>query len=619
MKQKKPASKLEQKIEGLVPSPGVYLFLDEKKQVIYVGKAKKLNLRVRSYFQKSAAHTGKILAMIRNIRDLEIIITDSETEALILENNLIKQHRPRYNILYRDDKSYPYICVSNESRPRIYPTRTVIRDGSRYFGPYGHVGRMKRMLETIRKTFHLCSCACSSRLLDPTKSIPGWGSCFEEYFDNCSAEIPSHSYGIIMDQVVQLLHGRTQDLIRSLKHEMKEHSDNLEYEKAAMARDAIHALEKHQARMKMVSEDDSDRDYFALETDREENISCGVLFQVREGKLVGKYHRFLSNIEGREDAELLQSFMEDYYTSSLSGIVPDEVCCSHELADDEALFDYMWQMKGRKVPILTPRRGEKAQLVRMALANAKLELRDWLLQKKKAEGSRIPHSVKALQRDLALPGTPRRIECFDISNFQGSNTVGSLVCFVDGMPRKSEYKRYHVTSVSGPDDYASMREVIGRRAMALKKNEKQLPDLMVVDGGRGQLSSAVAVLKETGLYQDVPVIGLAKRLEEIYLPGSADPVTLPKTSAALRLLQRLRDEAHRFALEFHRDVRSRKTFRSQLMDIPGIGQKTADKLQRKFGSVAEIAKKSQYELQNEIGKKMADTVYRHFHPDSVAE
>ncbi|MBP3192512.1 excinuclease ABC subunit UvrC [Natronogracilivirga saccharolytica] len=610
---------LLQKLDNLTSEPGVYQFKDDSGEVIYVGKAKRLNQRVRSYFQKSADHTGKIQALVRKISDLDVIITDSEAEALILENNLIKKHRPRYNILYRDDKTYPYICISNEERPRVFPTRTIIRDGSRYYGPYDHVGKMRLMLETIRKAFRLCTCACSSRMIDHSRGMPKWGKCFEDYFENCSYETEPEEYKQKINQVVRLLNGHTRELIRDLKHDMDALSENLEFEKAAVLRDGILSLEKYSSKMKMVSADGLDRDVFAIESDWDENVACGVLFQVREGKLIGKYHRFLKNIEGRDRKTLLQSFMEDYYTSALSGTVPDEVCMGNELQNDEPLFEYLWQSKNRKVPLTVPQRGEKAQMVQMARANASLLLKEWVLEKIKADQGRVPHSVKALERDLQLQRLPRRIECFDISNFQGAYTVGSMVCFVDGQPRKSEYKRFHIKDVDGPDDFASMRQVVRRRYERLKQTGGQLPDLVVVDGGKGQLSGSVETLKEIGMHNDLAVIGLAKRLEEIFFPGETYPVMIPKSSSSLKLLQRIRDEAHRFAITFHRDVRSKQTFRSELQEIPGIGVKSSEKLIKHFGSAAEVAKQDFETLKQVVGKKSATAVFSYFSPEQKEE
>lgn len=602
---------LKQKLEHLPSDPGVYLFMGEQGEVLYVGKAKRLSNRVRSYFQKSASHGGKIRAMVRNIRNLEVIVTDSESEALILENNLIKKHRPRYNILYRDDKSYPYICVTQSDRPRVFPTRVILRDGSRYFGPYDHVGKMKAMLETIRQTFGLCTCACTPRMIDASRGVPQWGKCFEDYFENCSGGLALAEYQATLEQVVRLLEGRTGTLVRELREQMDAYAREMEFEKAALLRDGVIALQKYSEKMKVVSADGKDRDLFALEVHREQQVSCGVLLMIREGKLTGKYHRYMRNIEGVGQDTLIQSFMEDYYTGAHAGQLPDEVCVSHAPADDEPLLEYLWQAKGRKVAILRPERGEKAQQVRMAVANARLLLKEWILNRMKADQGRIPRSVQALQAELQLVQPPRRMECFDISNFQGTHTVASMVCFVDGKPRKSEYKRFHIKSVDGPDDFASMREVVTRRYSRLVSEKGTLPDLVIIDGGKGQLSSVTRALEQLHIPFQIPVIGLAKRLEEVFFPDNPSPLMLPRTSPGLMLLQRIRDEAHRVAVGFHRDVRSKHTFRSQLQDIPGVGQKTAEKLLRHFGSVQAVGSADEQELGKVVGAAKAGHILRY--------
>ncbi len=605
---------LSQKLDHLPTDPGVYQFKDVRGNVIYVGKAKKIRNRVRSYFQDSRHHNGKLKVMVSKIRDLEVIVTDSEAEALMLENNLIKEHQPRYNVALKDDKSYPYICLTNDERPRVFPTRSVIRDGSRYFGPYDHVGKMRSMLDIIRETFGLCTCACSSRTIDKNRGVPKWHSCFAEYFQNCSGDMPLDEYQDKMEKVVKLISGKTTGLIRELKEEMQIASEAMMFESAAKIRDGINALQKYSEKMKIVSGDEINRDIFALFTHDDEPAACGVLFKVREGKMIGRYHKFIRNIEGSEHSEIMQAFVEDYYTGELAGIEPDEVHLSHELVNDEPLLEYLSEKVGRKVPILIPQIGEKAQLVRMAQSNAKLLLGEYLLQKKKAEKDHIPHSVKSLQRDLHLERMPRRIECFDISNLQGTDTVASMVCFVDSQPRKSEYKRFNIKTVEGPDDFASMREVLGRRYSRVMKEKKHIPDLIVVDGGKGQLSSAVETLKEIGFYGQVPVIGLAKRLEEVFLPGSSDPVMIPKTSSALKLLQRVRDEAHRFAITFHRDKRSKRTFKTELVDIPGVGEKTSTLLLRKFGSAKKVREAGHDSLKEVVGESLAGKI-RAFYDD----
>jgi len=600
------------KVEHLPSDPGVYMFKDERGNTLYVGKAKRLRNRVRSYFQESRGHDGRIRVMVSKIEDLEVIVTDSEAEALILENNLIKKHQPRYNILYRDDKSYPYICITNEERPRVFPTRTVINDGSKYIGPYDRVVQLRRMLETIRKAFNLCTCAISPKNIDRTKGAPKWGSCLDDYLDQCSEEMDPEEYRATIEKVERMLNGRTDALIRDLKEEMKIASEALEYEKAARLRDSLQAVEKYSQKMKMVADKKVDRDIYAITVDGDISEACGVLFKIREGKLIGKFHRFLKNIEHLEEGEMLQSFVEDYYTGQFSGAIPDEVYVSHELPEDEPLLEYLWQERGRKVPIHKPQIGEKAQMIRMAMANAELLLGERKLEKEKAERQRIPHSVKELGEHLSLDRLPRRIECFDNSNIQGSDPVASMVCFVDAKPRKSDYKRFHIKTVEGPDDFASMKEVVTRRYKRVMEEGQQIPDLVVVDGGKGQLNAAIEAMKEIGFYGECEVVGLAKRLEEVFVPGRSDPVMIPKTSSALKLLQKVRDEAHRFAINFHRDKRARRTIKTELTEIKGIGEKTAAKLLNRFGSVKRIKEAPRGELQAEIGEKMGATVYEHF-------
>lgn len=605
--------KVKEKVENLPLSPGVYMFKDSKNRLLYVGKAKRLGNRVRSYFQNSSDHDGRIRVMVRKIEDLEVIVTDSEAEALILENNLIKKHQPRYNVLYRDDKSYPYICVTKDDRPRVFPTRTVINDGSKYYGPYDSVKHMKRMLETIRKAFNLCTCAVHPKNIDRTKGAPKWHSCFDDYLESCSGDADLEEYQAAIKKVERMLNGRMDALIRDLKDEMSIASDALEYEKAARIRDSLEAVKKYSKKMKMVADKKVDRDLFAIRADEEISEACGVLFKVREGKLISKFHRFLKNIEHLEKGEMLQSFVEDYYTGQHAGAIPDEVYVSDELKNDEPLAQYLWEEKGKKVRIHRPQRGEKAKMIRMALSNAKFLLGERKIEKEKAAKQHIPHSVKELKEQLNLQRLPRRIECFDNSNLQGSDPVASMVCFVDARPKKSEYKRFHIKTVEGPDDFASMKEVLSRRYKRVMDEKQQIPDLIMVDGGKGQLSSAVEALKEIGFYGECEVIGLAKRLEEVFVPGKSNAIMIPKKSSALKLLQKVRDEAHRFAVEFHRQKRSSRTIQTELTQIDGIGEKTAKQLLKTFGSVKSVRETSLEDLQEEVGEKTGKNVYTYFH------
>lgn len=603
---------VSEKVANLPLSPGVYIYKDKNGSVLYVGKAKKLRNRVRSYFQESRNIDGRIKTMVSKIDDLEVVVTDSEAEALILENNFIKQYQPRYNIMYRDDKSYPYICITKDSKPRVFPTRTIIKDGSKYYGPYDSVVNMKRMLETIRKAFDLCTCAVSIKNIDRTRGIPKWHSCFDDYLENCSGDWDDERYNVVISKVERLLNGQTDALLRELKEEMEIASSALAFEDAARLRDSLIAVERYSQKMKMVADKKIDRDVFGLKVDKELKEACGVLFKVREGKLIGKFHRFLKNIEGLEEDVLLQSFVEDYYTGQYTAAIPDEVYISNELEDDEALVQYLYQERGKKVPVHVPQIGEKAQLIKMAIANAKLHLNERALEKEKAERDRIPHAVKELKEHLGLERLPRRIECFDNSNLQGSDPVASMVCFVDAKPRKSEYKRFNIKTVVGPDDFASMKEILTRRYSKVMKDGLQIPDLIIVDGGKGQLSSAVEALKEIGFYGECEIVGLAKRLEEVFLPNKSESIMIPKKSTALKLIQQARDEAHRFAITFHRQKRSKRTLVTELTEIDGVGDKTSQTLLKKYGSVKNIKKLELEKIQELIGKKLGEKVYNHF-------
>lgn len=604
---------LTEKVAHLPTAPGVYIYKDAENKVLYVGKAKRLRNRVRSYFQESRPVDGRIKLMVSKIADLEVFVTDSEAEALILENNLIKQYQPRYNIMYRDDKSYPYICITPGDKPRVFATRTVIKDGSKYFGPYDSVVNMKRMLETIRRAFGLCTCAVSQKVLDKTRGVPKWHSCFDDYLKNCSGDWDNEIYHSTIAKVERLLNGQTDVLLRELRDEMEIASSALAFEEAAQLRDGILAIQRYSQKMKMVTSKKVDRDVFAIGKDEDIGEACGVLFKIREGKVIGKFHRFLKNIEDLKMGEMLQSFVEDYYTGQYAAAIPDEVYLSHEIADTEPLEQYLYQERGKIVPVQVPQIGEKKQLIKMAEVNARLHLNERALEKEKMQRDRIPHALKELKQHLQLQRLPRRIECFDNSNLQGTDPVASMVCFVDAKPKKSEYKRFHIRTVVGPDDFASMREILTRRYSRVQKDGLQIPDLIIVDGGKGQLSAAIEALREIGFYGECEIVGLAKRLEEVFLPGRSESIMIPKTSSALKLIQQIRDEAHRFAITFHRQTRGKRTLATELTDIDGVGTKTAQKLLKELGSVKKIKKAGMEELEALVGKKVAANIFAYFH------
>jgi excinuclease ABC subunit C len=606
---------LHEKIANLPMQPGVYQFFDKEGRHLYIGKAKRLRPRVQSYVRESADHAERIRLMVSKIRNVEVIVTDSEGEALILENQLIKEHQPRYNVMFRDDKTYPYICLTREDRPRVYPTRVFRRDGSKYFGPYDHVGHMRRMLEMIRKTFGLCTCAVSAKTIDPTRGVPKWHTCFNDYIRNCSGDDPEELYRETMKKVERLLGGRTEALIRDMKEEMSIASDAMHYEDAALLRDGIESLMRYNQKMKMVDSSQVNRDLFAVEIEPELNEACGVLFKIREGKLIGRFHRLMKNAADRSRAQLIQYFMEDYYTSQDAEAIPDEVFVSDLPENSDPLIDYLAEQLGRKVVLHLPKIGEKKQFVEMALRNARHKLGERILEKQKQEKTRIPMAVQDLKTYLHLHRLPRRIECFDNSNIQGSDPVASMVVFVDGQPRKSAYKRFMIKTVEGPDDFASMKEIVKRRYSRVMREGQQAPDLILIDGGKGQLNAALEALREIGFEGQCEVAGLAKRLEEVFLPGRMDAVMIPKVSPALKLLQRARDEAHRFAITFHREKRRKRTLQTELTSIEGVGVKTAEKLLKEFGSVQAVREASREELERVVSKKISEAIQFHWKSD----
>jgi len=610
---------LAQKLDSLPTNPGVYKFLDEDDSVLYVGKAKNLRTRVRTYFQQGRQRDGRIEVMVKKAVDVDVIVTDTEVEALILENNQIKELQPRYNVNLRDDKTYPYICIKNERFPRVFKTRTVKQDGSKYFGPYTDVSKMNKMMDAIRSVFQLRTCSLD---LSADKIETGKHDvCLQYHIDNCKAPCVGNQseadYRETIEQVEKLLNGQTQELIDLLENEMHEQSERQNFEEAARLRDQIEALEKYSQKQKVVSQDFADRDVFALHVDRDDGIGCGVLFQVREGKMIGKRHKYLRRIEGRTDEELILSFVENYYADA--NFVPEEVLLSHDpnahpAQDTHALEELLRRHQGRTVPIRVPQQGDKASLTRMAASNAKLLVGEWKTQQMKRERDRIPEPVKSLKEELRMDALPRRIDGIDVSHHGGKETVASCVVFTDGTPRKSDYRTYKIRSTEEgrPDDYQAMREVVERRYRRMIEEDGPWPDLVVIDGGKGQLNAAVEVLRDVGAYDRVEVIGLAKRLEEVFRPGDSEPVLIGKDSPALQLLQKVRNEAHRFAVTYQRKRRKKQTLQSELLDIHGIGPKTAQKLLSHFGSVAKVKEADRAALADVVGPAKAETVTSYY-------
>jgi excinuclease ABC subunit C len=616
-------SKLETKIKNLPSNPGVYQFLNDKGKVIYVGKANNLKNRVRSYFHDNLS-SPKTEIMVKKINDIELIVTDNEIEALVLENNLIKKLRPRYNVNLKDDKSYPYIKVTKEPYPRVYPTRRIYKDGSKYFGPYTDVKNMKVSLRMINQIFRIRSCK-----LDITQESivkKKFKVCLDYHIKKCDGPceglISEIGYNEMVNEVVKVLKGKTDELIKDLTKKMNLAVENLEFEKAAEIRDKVEQLTAISSKQKVVSDDLEDRDVITIAYEGKDS-ACSV-FNIRNGKLVGKKQLRLTIGENEEETEIYSAAIKFYYGEYVE--IPREILTDVQPSDADTLLKWLntksdqsrsFSVNGRdrastskKVEFIFPQRGDLKSLVKMCKENAILQLKELQLQKMKNEGN-VNYSVSALKRDLRLKVQPRKIECFDISNLQGSDTVASMVVFENGKPKKNQYRKFIIKYVIGPDDFLSMEEVIRRRYLRLKEEKQPLPDLIMVDGGKGQLSSAVAALNKMG-FSNYNIIGLAKRLEEVFFPGQSDPASIPKTSSGLKLLQQVRNEAHRFAITFHRDRRSKRTIKTELTDVKGIGPSTAQKLLKELGSLSAVKSAEPDKLAAIIGKQKADILVNHF-------
>ena len=595
------ASELDQKLSHLPDKPGVYLWKDSQGRIIYVGKAINLRNRVRSYMQSGRHQSPKVRALVSRIADLEYIITASEMEALILECNLIKQHRPKYNISLRDDKSYPYIKVTlAEEYPRVYVTRKVLKDGSRYFGPYTDAGAVHETIRLLRKLFPLRSC----RQLDERRP------CLQYHIKRCLApcagSVSAQTYAEMIQSVLLFLEGRSDYVAKNIRQQMTKAAADLEFERAARLRDQLAAIEKVREKQNIIT-GSGDQDAVGLA--RSAAGTCVQVFFVRSGKLVGRDHFLLANSEDAEDAEVLAAFLKQYY--SQAAFIPREVLLPLALPEQQLLSEWLSQAKGGRVRVETPKRGTKADLVQMASGNAATVLEEELLRLR-SDQERTDTALLELADYLDLEETPERIECFDISHIQGAETVASMVVFVNGQPSKEHYRRYRLRGVEGkPDDFKSMQEVLARRYREIGTGP--IPDLIIIDGGKGQLNAALDVIRACGLVV-TPVVGLAKEFEHIFREGESDPVILPRHSQSLYLVQRIRDEAHRFAVTYHRKLRSRRNMVSVLDHIDGIGPKRRKAIWDHFGSIGSIKAANVEELCAVPGmnRRAAEAVYAFF-------
>jgi excinuclease ABC subunit C len=608
---------IREKLRHLPTRPGVYLMRGGDGEILYVGKAKSLRSRVRSYFSSTLSESLKTRELVRRIVDFETIVVNSEAEALILENNLIKEHQPRFNITLRDDKTYPYIKITvGEPFPRVIVTRKLARDGSRYFGPFTDVRRMRHVLDVVRRLYTVRSCHYRLPEDTPTRA------CLEFHLGRCKAPCvglqTEAAYREMIDELVELLDGNPRRVAARIRAEMEEAAAQLHFERAAGLRDAMAHLSVLESQQKVVDVAGVDRDVFAVA--RDGDVACGVVLKIREGKLLGRETLFMENLEGEADAAILATFATRFYTVEsieTADELPPEILLPLDFEDRPLLEAFLAQQAGRVVRTRVPQRGEKVRLIELAEQNAR-----HLMEERKLMGrgtaDRAPDALYELQEALELSSVPRFMVCFDISHTQGSETVASAVAFTNGQPDRSEYRRLRIKGDWGNDDFRSMHEAVARYFHRRLEEGKPLPDLVVIDGGKGQLSAARAALEELDLAQQ-PVASLAKKDEEVFVPGRSDPLRLSRRSPALRLLQRIRDEAHRFAVTYNRKLRTKRTITSDVGGIPGVGASRQRRLLERFGSLRGLRDASEEEISQVpgFGPALARSVLQHLRGDGT--
>lgn len=616
---------LEEKLKLLPARPGVYLYRDNKGKIIYVGKALSLKSRVRSYFQPGAQQPPKTRVMLDRVADFDLIVTDSEVEALILEQNLIKEHRPRYNVMYKDDKSYPYLKVTlAENFPRVFITRRHVKDGSRYFGPYTHVGALNETMRLLKKIFPIRSC----KHKDPApRSRPCLNYHIKRCLGPCSGEVDCDTYRAMINEICLFLEGRQEDLAKSLAARMAAAAERMDFEHAASLRDQLQAVREVVERQKIITGGFEDQDVVAAAGAEDLSEACVMVFFVRGGKLIGREHFILREVEGLSRSEVTASFLKQYYNEV--EFVPREVLLAAGVDDERAVIEqWLTGKKGSKVSLKVPQRGEKKKLVEMVADNARLTL-EQLRSEEAASREDAAGALAGLAEELGLDSPPRRMECYDISNTQGTESVASMVVFLDGKPANEQYRRFKIRTVEGPDDFASIQETLRRRFKRAAEERRllssglissreakfnALPDLVIIDGGKGQLSAARQAMRELG-FARIPTFGLAKEEEQLFAEWQPDPIIIEKGSRALHLLQRLRDEAHRFALSYHRNIRGKASLKSLLDEVEGIGEVRRRALLKTFGSLKEIEKATPEQLAAVKGmnKKSALAIHTFFH------
>jgi excinuclease ABC subunit C len=591
-------------LRTLPDNPGVYQYFDDTGKIIYVGKAKNLKKRVSSYFNKEQYENGKTQVLVKRIADIKTIIVDSEIDALLLENNLIKKLQPRYNVLLKDDKTYPWICIKNERFPRVFPTRNMVKDGSQYFGPYTSVKVMNMVLGLIKQLYKLRT--CNLNLTEENIRAGKFKVCLEYHIGNCKgpcvAKEAEEEYNRKIADIREIVKGNGMIVMRHLKEMLKESITKLEFEKAAVYKEKIDLLEKFQSKSTIVNPSVTNVDVFSIVAD--ESHGFVNYFKIVNGSIIQSHTLEIKKKLDESDEELLTlaiaELRERFNSTSKEVIVPIKI---------ETEFP--------GVEFTIPQRGDKKQLLELSERNVEYYRREKMKQESLVDPERHTKRIlEQMKKDLHLTEEPRHIECFDNSNFQGAYPVAAMTVFKDTKPSKKDYRHFNIKTVEGPDDFASMEEIIYRRYKRAMDEQQPLPQLIVIDGGKGQLSAALASLEKLGLRGKIGIIGIAKRLEEIYFPGDSIPMYLDKRSETLKIIQQIRDEAHRFGITHHRSRRDKGTLKTELTEISGVSDVTAKKLLSHFKSVKKVKEASEVELTAVVGQAKAKTILEHFRKSS---
>ena len=587
--------------------PGVYQFKNKDNKIIYIGKAKNLKNRVRSYFQNQENKSSKINSMMKNAFDLDWIVVENEVEALLTEANLIKKHRPKYNVLMKDDKSYPYIQITKEPFPQVLLTRKIKKDGSKYYGPYTDSRRLRTILQVMHKVFPIRS--CSFYLDDKIISEKKISLCLDYHIKRCDGPceglVSEKIYNEMINHVIAFMKGNTDKIEKYIESKMLIASKSMLYEDAARYRDQLNAVNGFSSKKSQIRSNYDDRDIFALAS--KNNIGIMVIIRIRNGFIYSREKISLQNLFGT-DADTFKTVITRFYMDS--NLIPPLISLPKKPANDDDLLNLLIKEKGGKVRFEYPKIGEKSKELAVTLKNAELLLNEWLIKRKKYK-EQVPNILSQLQNDLNLEVPPKNIEGFDISHLGGTNTVASMVSFINGKPHKNNYRKFNIKSVKKIDDFASIREVVYRRYSRLKKENASFPDLVLIDGGKGQLNMATSALRDLGL-DYIPVIGIAKRLEEVFIPGNPDAQIIHRDSSGLVLLKRIRDEAHRFAISFQRNKRNKSMLESPLLKIDGVGEKTIQKLFIEFDGLEELSclKPNIIAMKTGLSKKLSMEIIR---------